>query len=257
MSKIHFLKVGCADTTILKAQEDTILIDCYNIDNYSFLLPKNKIINAVFITHQHFDHFLGLEYLKENNYSIHHLIFSPYQRRHNDNSVEYDEWNQFNNLANYFSSKGTRIHKPFRQESFEKPWWVNAGFSFWIIGPVKSIATKESRELHDASLVITVKSSLTRRQCCFTGDASDESLNWIAKNTSNYCNDILHASHHGSINGADLDFIKKSNIKETIISTKAGVYDNIPHTTALNRYKENSAKGVFRTDTEGTIILDF
>jgi beta-lactamase superfamily II metal-dependent hydrolase len=257
MPKIHFLDVGCADTTIIKAHEDTILIDCYNIEKYSQYLPKNKSINAVFITHQHYDHFTGLEFLKTNNYSIQYLIYSPYQRRHNDNSVEYEEWNQFNNLVSYFSNKGSKIYKPFRQDSFEKPWWNNAGFKFWIIGPEKSIATKETRELHDASLVLTVQSALTNRQCCFTGDASDESLNWIAQNTSNYCNDILHASHHGSINGADLEFIKKSNIKETIISTESGVHENVPHPTAIKRYKDNSSKNIYRTDIEGTIIWDF
>ena len=257
MGKIKFLNVGCGDTTIIQILNDTFLIDCYEISNYVHLLPSSKRIKALFITHQHYDHFLGMEYLKDNNYSIDYLIYSPYIRRYSDNSVEYDEWQKFNSLSSYFENKGSKIYKPFRQDDFKEPWWEPSGLQIWMIGPEKSIATSETRELHDASLVFTVKNKATGRRCCFTGDASDKSLNWIASNTNNYCNYILHASHHGSINGADLDFIKKANIDTTIISTKSGVHDNVPHPTALSRYKSYSKNEYQRTDVKGTIIWDF
>jgi beta-lactamase superfamily II metal-dependent hydrolase len=254
MATINFLNVGFGDTTIISTNEGIVLIDCFNIENYKHLLPNSKSIVAVFITHQHYDHFTGLQYLKDNKYFIRDLIYSPYERRKDDNSVEYDEWESFKKLATYFDNNGSTTFKPYRQDEFSKPWRTIAGLNFYMIGPNKTIATEDTRELHDASLVITVLSS---RRCCFAGDASDKSLNWIAKNTDNYCNDILHASHHGSINGADLDFIKKSNIGYTIISTKSGVKQNVPDSTALLRYKEHSKFKVLRTDLDGTIKWDF
>jgi len=257
MGKIKFLDVGCGDTTIIQTTHDTFLIDCYEIENYSYLLPSNKKIKALFITHQHYDHFLGMEYLKDNNFTIDYLIYSPYARRNNDNSVEYDEWQKFKTLASHFENNGSKKYQPYRQNDFKQPWWETSGLQIWIIGPEKSIANEDTRELHDASLVFTIKNKVTDRRCCFAGDASDKSLNWIAKNTNNYCNDILHASHHGSINGADLDFIKGANINRTIISTKSGVHDNVPHQTALSRYKNHSKNGYQRTDIAGTIICDF
>ena len=126
---------------------------------------------------------------------------------------------------------------------------------FWIIGPESTIANGETRELHDACLVI--KANLEGRACLFAGDASDKSLNSIAARTKNYCNDILHASHHGSINGADLDFIKKCNAKDTVISTKSGVHDNIPHPTAMQRYRRYTERKVHRTDQDGSLRLTF
>ena len=122
--------------------------------------------------------------------------------------------------------------------------------SFGIIGPTKSIATSDTRELHDACLVILA--IMGNRQCLFTGDASDASLKWIADNTPNYCDDILHASHHGSINGADLDFIKKCNADYTVVSTKCGVHENVPHPKAMQRYLSYTRKNVYRTDVNGT-----
>ena len=128
------------------------------------------------------------------------------------------------------------------------------GLRIWMIGPEKIIATSDTRELHDASLVFTVKGE--KRTCLFTGDSSDTSLNWISKNTNNHCNDILHASHHGSKNGADLEFINSCNIIHTIISTKFGEHDSVPHPTALARYEKYSTD-VYRTDVSGTLSYNY
>ena len=235
MGTLHHLKVGCADASIIKTSSATFLIDCHNIEDHSHLLPSNKKLRGVFITHQHEDHYSGLSYLKDKGYTIDCLIYSPYVRRREDNSVTLDEWNEFNGYCDYFKRKGTKIYTPYRQPSLNDPWWKTDGVSLYIIGPAKSIATSNTRELHDASLVILA--IMEKRKCLFTGDASDANLKWIADNTQDYCNDILHASHHGSINGADLDFIKKCNAGYTVVSTKSGVYSNVPHSTAMQRYR--------------------
>ena len=250
MGQLHCLAVGCADATVIIANDATFLIDCHNIGDYSHLLPSDKHLRGVFITHQHEDHYSGLNYLKENGYSIDYLIYSPYQRRYGDNSVTIDEWNEFNSLKDHFAKNETKIHAPYRQSSFDEPCWETNGFRFWIIGPHSSVAESETREIHDASLV--VKSELGERYCLFAGDASDTSLEYIAKYTKNYCNDILHASHHGSLNGAHLDFVKGCNAQYTLISTQIGVYENIPHPTALQRYKEHTKHDVHRTDVDGS-----
>lgn len=129
------------------------------------------------------------------------------------------------------------------------------GIKFFILGPAVHIAKSETRELHDASLVIYAK--LKGRRCLFAGDASDKSLNYIAGNTNNICNDILHASHHGSIYGADIDFIKECNAKYTVISTKSGVYSNVPSDTALQRYRNHTSEEVYRTDIDGDLEWTF
>ena len=84
-----------------------------------------------------------------------------------------------------------------------------------------------------------------------------KSLNWIAKNTQHYCDDILHASHHGSLNGADPEFIKNCNADYTIVSTKSGVHDSIPDPTAMRLYELYSNYPVHRTDKKGTKDIEF
>ena len=190
---------------------------------YAHLLPGDKRIRGVFVTHQHEDHYSGLRYLKDRGYSIDFLIYSPYERRHNDHSVTIEEWNEFNGYVDYFARRGTKLRRPYRQDRFDKPWWRTNGVSFEIVGPEKGLSLLARPEnCMIACLVIQV--TLGERVCLFTGDASDDSLSWIAQNTMRFCDDILHASHHGSINGAQLDFIKKCNARYTVVSTKSGVY---------------------------------
>ena len=124
-----------------------------------------------------------------------------------------------------------------------------------MLGPSPYIAKSDTRELHDACLVIHAR--IGKRRCLFTGDGSDLNIEDIAENTTNICNDILHASHHGSLNGASLSFIKKCNAAYTVISTEAGVYENVPHPTALKRYKDNTSEKVYRTDNDGTLTWTY
>jgi beta-lactamase superfamily II metal-dependent hydrolase len=250
MGSLHCLDVGCADASVITTSTATFLVDCHNIEDHAGLLPDSKCIRGVFITHQHEDHYSGLRYLKDKGYSIDHLIYSPYDRRRGDGSVTLDEWNEFASLRDHFVAKGTKTYAPYRQTKWGEPWWDTDGVKFEIIGPHSSVADSDTRQIHDACLVI--KAILGSRNCLFTGDASDANLQHIADNTNNYCNDILHASHHASIEGANLEFIKKCNAQYTLISTKSGKYDNVPHSTALRRYKDNTAHDVRRTDVDGT-----
>ena len=254
MGKAHCCQVGCADCTVIQATSGTYLIDCYGIENHASLLPSSKQLRGVFVTHQHRDHFGGLNYLKDKDYAIHFLIYSPYERRYGDNSLEYDEWQEFIGLRDHFVKKGTETREPYRDADLTKPFW-SPDVEFRILAPFKDLATSETRELHDACLVVHLAAGSRKFLVC--GDASDASLNKLAKNTTNYCNDVLRCSHHASINGADLDFIKGAGTQYTVISTESGVHENVPHPTAIKRYNDNTAKKVYRMDVDGTIYWEF
>src|SRR6266498_139542 len=171
MGEMHHLKVGCADASIILNNGATFLVDTHGIDDYAHFLPKDKKIGGAFITHQHYDHFDGLQYLKDKDYSIEHLIYSPYDRRYNDTSVKNNEWNDFLTLRNHFANRGTKTYAPYRQDQWQKPFWEINGLKFWIIGPDPTIAKRDTRELHDACLVVLMEVSAKDRKCLFAGDA--------------------------------------------------------------------------------------
>ena len=256
MGQVTYFNVGCKDCSIIQNDGATVIVDCGDLLKAVNYLPGNKKIDAVFITHQHRDHYEGLEFLKALNYQIKHLFYSPYSRRHGDNSVTLEEWSEFAELLDHFRANGTLCQELYRQDNFASPWLEIFGLSFWMLGPFRHCNKAPGRELHDASLVFCVETN--RRKLVFTGDASDTLLRGIAASTKGFCgeNGILHASHHGSINGAELSFIKEASPEFTVISTESGIHSNIPHSTALKRYEKWASECVYRTDRDGNRAFD-
>lgn len=248
-NKYNFLEVGCADCTVIKLNSKIVMVDCHQggdgEENIMDWIPNNHI-DVLIITHQHYDHFDGIQTLIDNAVSVTELWECPYERRHGDNSVGYSEWQDYQKLKQKLVKNGTKVYKPTRGT---KVYDTVGGTNIQILNPPKNINSYATRELHDACLVFRVGTNL------FTGDASDYALQQILDYYDLKTKHILHASHHGSINGANNEFIKKVNPNYTVISTKSGVHSNVPHSTALQRYRTHTKKNVYRTDTNGTITF--
>ncbi len=253
--KAHFLNVGCADCTIFEMGNDVVVIDCgYRRFNNGASKPTNiasylknyigkTYIDLLIITHPHHDHYLGMEDLI-GGFTVAEFWGSPYERRYGDNSLSIDDWNEYNNL------KGRLI--PDSNKKFTCTKGVRKTFSgceFVVLGPRNTINSDDTRECHDGSLVIWVSTPSNKFIIC--GDASNSELDQVKSDWKLSGCDVLRCSHHGSDNGANLEFIKTISPRDAIISTGSGVFSNLPSNTALQRYRSNSTN-VFRTDVDGT-----
>lgn len=253
--KAHFLNVGCADCTIFEIGNDVVVIDCgYRQFNNAGSKPTNILdylkyeigktyIDLFIVSHPHHDHYLGMEELI-GNVTVAEFWSSPYKRRHGDDSLSLDEWNE------YCSLKEKLVPDPNKRFTCIKDARKTlSGCEFVVLGPRKDININETRECHDACLVIWVSSPANKFIIC--GDSSDSQLDQITSDWKLLDCTVLRASHHGSDNGANLEFIKAASPRDTIISTKSGIFGNLPSETAIQRYKQHS-KNVFRTDADGT-----
>jgi len=253
--KTHFLNVGCADCTLFEMGNDLVVIDCgyrrfsngiskpTNIADYITNVIGKSYIDLLVISHPHHDHYLGMEDLI-GKFTVAEFWGSPYERRRDDNSLSLDDWNEYCRLKERLI--------PDTQKRFSCSSGTRKTFSeceFVVLGPRKTVNASDTRECHDASLVVWVATPANKFLIC--GDASDSELDQIRADWKlSECN-ILRASHHGSMNGANLEFLKAVSPRDTIISTQSGVFENLPSNTALQRYRENSTN-IFRTDTDKT-----
>ncbi len=254
--KAHFLNVGCADCTIFEIGDDVVMIDCgYRKIGDNVLKPTNIFeyltdvmgkteIDLLIITHAHHDHYIGTEDLI-GEVVVHKLWDSPYKRRHGDNSLSSEEWNSYKSLREKLVPE-----KSMRFICYEGAKANFAEVEFKVIAPSRDLNNNDTRECHDGCLVISVSSPSNKFIVC--GDASGSELEDIISRWSISNCSILRTSHHGSINGASLDFIKEASPNVSIVSTASGIYDNVPSQTALQRYR-NYSNNVIRTDTNGTI----
>jgi len=253
--KAHFLNVGCADCTILEIGNEVVVIDCgyrrfgnnvskvTSICDYLMKVIGKMHIDLLIISHPHHDHYLGMEELI-GKVSVHEFWGSPYKRRQGDSSLAYEEWREYCSLKAKLVPDQTHRFTCTKNASKEV-----SVCTLTILGPRANTNDSETRECHDACLSIWVHSPANEVIIC--GDASDSLLDQIRNDWNLSPCTILHASHHGSENGADLEFIKAVNPRDTIISTQSGIFENVPSNSALQRYRIHS-KQVFRTDLAGT-----
>lgn len=253
--KAHFLNVGCADCTIFEIGNDVVVIDCgyrrfsngvskpTSIYNYLKDVIGKTYIDLLIISHAHHDHYLGMEELI-GKVTVSEFWGSPYERRYDDNSLSYEDWKEYCSLKERLVPDLNR-----RFTCTKNTRKTLSGCEFVVLGPPKDVNTNETRECHDACLVIWVQSPANNFIIC--GDASDSELEQIRFGWKLSEGTVLRASHHGSLNGANLEFIKAVSPRDTIISTQSGIFENVPSNTALQIYKNNSEK-VFRTDVNGT-----
>lgn len=255
--KAHFLNVGCADCTIIEIGRQIIMVDCgyrrigkstikkISIHDYLKYEIGKTFIDLLIISHPHHDHYLGIEELI-SKIGVGEFWGSPYKRRYADPSLSYDEWNEYVNLkAKLVPDLNNRfICWSGARKKFSECELV-------VLGPRRNINKNETREIHDACLVIWVSSPANKFVIC--GDASDSQLDQIRIDWNISGCTVLRASHHGSINGANLEFIKAASPRDAVISTQSGIFKSIPDNAALEKYQKYS-QDVFRTDTNGTCI---
>lgn len=253
--KAHFLNVGCADCTIFEMDDDLVVIDCgyrrtgngatkpTDISEYLRRVIGRTYIDLLIISHPHHDHYLGMEDLAEN-FTVGTFWGSPYKRRRGDNSLALEDWDEYCELKQKLVPESTRRFSCSKNSTM-----TLSGCTFRVLGPRKDVNSNETRECHDACLVVWVATPANSFIIC--GDASDSELDQITVDWKLSACTVLRASHHGSINGANLEFVKAASPGDTIISTKSGVFENVPSDTALQRYDRHSTK-VFRTDIDGT-----
>lgn len=253
--KAHFLKVGCADCTVFEMDNDLVLIDCgYRRVGYSVSKPTDikdyindeigkSYIDLLIITHPHRDHYLGMEDFI-GKFTVAEFWGSPYKRRPGDNSLSLDEWNEYCRLKENLVPDGQRRFTCLKGANT-----TIGGCEFFVLGPRSTVNSDENRECHDASLVVWVNTPANKFLIC--GDASDSELDQVRVDWKLSECTVLRTSHHGSENGANLEFIKAVSPRDTIISTQSGIIENLPSNLALQRYRDHSTN-VFRTDTNGT-----
>lgn len=254
--KAHFLNVGCADCTIFEIGNDVVVVDCgyrqfsngvskpTSICEYLKTVIGKTYIDLLIISHPHHDHYLGMEELI-GKVTVAEFWGSPYERRYGDNSLENEEWKEYCNLKENLVPEANK-----RFTCTKNARKTLSGCEFVVLGPRKDVNSSDTRECHDACLVIWVSSPANNFIIC--GDASDSQLDQIRTDWKLSDCTVLRASHHGSINnGANLEFIEAVSARDTIISTKSGDFDNVPSDTALQRYRRYSTN-VFRTDIDGT-----
>lgn len=223
---IIFFYVGQADCTLIKLNDDVILIDAGNNNDgknvVSFLQEKGITqIDYLIGTHADEDHIGGIDDVI-NSMDIGTFLIPTI----GENGTDYK------NAVETAKDKNIQIKHPTRGDIF---YFENAQFE------VMSAMEEEGTSDNNSSLVIEFTYNNTTY--LFMGDAETEVENSRSWNKVN----VLKVGHHGSNSSSSTKFLEQVNPEYSIIEVGKNNSYNLPSDKAIKRLEESGTQ-VLRTD---------
>lgn len=231
--QIYYFDVGQADSSLIIANDKTMLIDCGNNEdgpllvNYIQALGIQKI-DYLIGTHPHEDHIGGMDDII-NNLDI-GTIYMPDVTTNT---------NTFESVLEAISNKALTIST------------CNIGDTFVLgdgIATIMSVSNEDESDLNLNSIVI--RFVFGNQSFLFMGDAEEKNeaeITWPAT-------DVIKIGHHGSDTSTSEKFINAVKPKVAIISVGKDNTYNHPSSDVISRLQKLGTT-IYRTDESGTILL--
>ncbi len=241
--KIFFLDVGQGDAILIQTPtHQNILIDG-GPDNSvlaklgQYLPWLSRDLDLVILTHPHADHLYGLiEVLKR--YQVKKII---------NTNINYNgaSYKAFLDIA---QNKNIPVSNAYYGQIIN----FSATCFLKILYPLTAEKITKYKSLNSASIVSQLNCAQTKT--LLTGDIDNISAQKIYGNNIDLHSDILKASHHGSAEGNDLNFLQQIKAPIAVISVGAKNKFGHPNAAAINNLNKLKTK-IWRTDQNGDIIF--
>ena len=233
--EVHFLDVGQADSTLIKCDGYTMLIDAgedaqgTKIQNY---LKKQGVekLDYLVLTHPDSDH-IGSADVILTKFETDTVFMSDYEK---DTRI-------YNDLIDLMKDNQITYFTPSVGDTYPL-----GSASLQILAP-----NDEYEDPNNASIALLLTHG--ENSFLFTGDAEKSAETDMLYNGLNLVADVFHAGHHGSKTSNTEDFMDVVNPQYVVISCGVDNSYGLPDAEVLNRFRKNGIK-VYRTDEQGTIV---
>jgi competence protein ComEC len=232
---VYFIDVGQADSILIKAKDQAMLIDAGNNDDGELVTGFIKdlgidTLEYIVATHPHEDHIGGMDTVI-NTFEIKKIIMPKVE--HSTKTYE--------DMLEAVLNNGLKITSPVPGTRFD----IGEG-EFTILAPNRS----RYDDINDYSVVIKLQYKNTA--FLFTGDAGIESETEMLDKGYDLKADLLKVGHHGSRYSTSEEFLNAVQPETAVIS---GAKDNMyghPSPETIDRLRQAGVR-VYRTDEAGTI----
>lgn len=246
----HFIDVGQGDAILVTTKSGNMLIDSGDLSDESrqsltdYLTAANvKSFEYVVFTHTDADHIGSADYIVEN-YEVKKVIMPDYTATSQ----------VYNRLINAIEKKKEDTKLILIGEDEEV--CEQSGYTFYL-GSILNTVIAPTEDFNDPNeMSIVLKSTYGETSVMLTGDAEKESEEAILKTWkgSELKCDVLKVGHHGSTTSTTQEFLDAVSPKIAVISCGEGNKYGHPHDETLEKL-EKAGVTVYRTDTQGTIVL--
>ena len=230
---VYFIDVGEAESILVNSNDKYLLIDAGNNEDGDKLVTYFKSLGietfeAVILTHAHEDHVGGMDNII-NNFEI-KSFYMP--------DVPFTS-TSFTETVKALENKNIKFKVPNNET-------IKIGAA-----KLKLLYVGDNEEDINSTSIVS-KLIYGNNSFLFTGDTTWEVEDLLLK-TDIEC-DVYNASHHGSNDGANYEFLKKLKSKIAVISCGKGNEHGHPHEKVLDKFKTLGME-IYRTDLDGTVIV--
>ncbi|NOZ11992.1 MAG: MBL fold metallo-hydrolase [Gammaproteobacteria bacterium] len=191
----------------------TILIDAgYRGPARDQLIPyllgkKIKLIDVVFITHPHRDHYEGVSEIIKSGIKIGEIYFNIPDKKLCDKEIP---WGcSYKEVASYhdtFRQQGIPVHRGMQGQKFD----LGGGAKLSLLYAFDGVTTPVgATDVNDLSFVILLK--YQNHKVLFTGDINKAIGGYLADKVDNISAGLLKVPHHGTESVAPNRFFERVN----------------------------------------------
>lgn len=237
-ASFHFIDVGQGDATLILTGDAAVLIDAGTGESAGALTAYLKTyvgrLDYLILTHPHDDHVGGADEVLES-VPVGRVLMPL---------VEHNGYTQ--RLMEMTTELGIPVFDAKLGGQY-----TAGDITCTLLGPVH----KNYENLNDLSAVVRV--DIGGVSLLVSGDAEQTAeLEVLAANDPALLDcDIYQVGHHGSSTSTSLEFYTAVSPDHCVISCGEGNSYGHPHTTVLQLLTLSGAE-VYRTDLEGTVVLD-
>jgi competence protein ComEC len=233
--EVHYIDVGQGDATLIKADEQYMLIDAGDNEKGSTVqlyLQKQGVekLDYLVLTHTDADHIGGADVIV-TKFDIDTVFMGDFKK---DNKT-YEE------LVNALDYKGLTYTTPEVGNEYQ----LGKAF-FTIVAP-----NKEYNDSNNNSIALLLENG--DNTFLFTGDCEEEAEKDILTNGLSLACDVYKLGHHGSNTSSSKAFLNAVAPTYGVISCAEGNSYGYPHAEPMNHLRSMGVQ-MFRTDEQGSII---
>lgn len=237
---IYFLDVGQGDAIFIQTPSgNQVLVDGGPNSEVlgelgKIMLPSDREIDVVLVSHPHADHISGLIEVLER-YDVSTVV----QAREKYRSPEFSAWQEAvaqEKMQEIEAIAGTRLD-------------LGGGATLTVLYPFRSWQGVEMTQPHQADVVVLLQYGESR--FLLTGDLEAKAEQELIARDVDVDADVLKVGHHGSKTSATESFLNAVTPQAAFIEVGVGNHYGFPSPSVLKRLEQFGIP-YYRTDTEGT-----